>query len=691
MYLTINFNILMIVKPINSVIKKQFQSLFNTATETANKEFKTNIENKLKGLDDFHKLKFLVAESEKLKSVIEKSEYTFYIENHSSENWLLNQFASRAFLLNVDESKQLSEAIALGSYDRLISEKKWELKENIPAYSYEDFILGKIDPYLTSFENYYNITEEDYYKIKQWQTEYLIKIITYESLMLIKNIQQHCTTLKNPLEFIIAEKEKIEINLDKAGGNATKIKSALNTLFIFKNQNLNHFKDDLLYENYDFYKSEKINWKFISPFYLTSIIKKVNQNPKKLFSNEVTIFFTINKICEWLETVIAGQPIQQPVIESDWNKLYEGIENEATSRIEHLVNEICLYVENPQRSKREIKQYLIEQLEIYRHKFNAFDAKYMFALLREEKKYMLKEMFRTNSFFGNELEEQTKCITEALVIQEVAWEICGIYGNIFDTHKIDFPDKDAAHIEIMFLMHQMVLDKELHNSMGKIMDDFMEHFHSYSLPIEIHFQNNRVMMNELFHKALDRLQTHLEDAEPTNKILFMQSRLKQLRHRELELKKHEHEKYFSKKEYRYSKLFKEFLQIEAEFINQTKDLKVIPILSGSKQVLLPSPTAHTFDSLLPDTKGVFVLKMLENLSITTNGTAILSERRKGALRGVIIALKENYILPDINNTTLCFLIAAKINLSLKSYPNDSTTSNDFRIKASKYIKENYNP
>ncbi|MBL7836465.1 MAG: hypothetical protein JNM67_03015, partial [Bacteroidetes bacterium] len=355
---------------------------------------------------------------------------------------------------------------------------------------------------------------------------------------------------------------------------------------------------------------------------------------------------------------------------------------------EKLVNEIYEYVENPIRTKKEIKQYLIEQLENYRYKFNDFEAKYIFSLLREEKKYMLKEMFRTNSFFGNELEEQTKNITEALVIQEVAWEICGFYGNIFDTHKIDFPGKDAAHIEIMFLMHQMVLDKELHSSMSKIMDDFMQHFHSYFLPIEIHFQNNRVMMKELFHKALNRLQTHLEDAEPTNKILFMQSRLKQLRHRELELKKHEHEKYFNKREYRYSKLFKEFLQIEAEFINQTKDLNVIPLLSDRKQALLPTSTVHTFDSLFPDNKGIFVLKMLEDLSITTNGTALLSERRKGALRGIVSALKENYILPDISNTALCFAIAAKINLVLKSYPNDSTTSNDYRIQATKYIKAN---
>ena len=160
----------MIVKPINSLIKKQFKSLFNTANEQAKKDFVTNIETKLQGLDDFNQLKILIEESDKLKAVIEKSEYPYYIKNHSSENWLLNQFASRAFLLNVDESKQLSEAVRLGSYQHLFFERKWKLKDSIPEYSYKDFLAGKIDPYFSNFESYYNILEGDYYKIRQWQT-----------------------------------------------------------------------------------------------------------------------------------------------------------------------------------------------------------------------------------------------------------------------------------------------------------------------------------------------------------------------------------------------------------------------------------------------------------------------------------------------------------------------------------------
>jgi hypothetical protein len=80
--------------------------------------------------------------------------------------------------------------------------------------------------------------------------------------------------------------------------------------------------------------------------------------------------------------------------------------------------------------------------------------------------------------------------------------------------------------------------------------------------------------------------------------------------------------------------------------------------------------------------------MLEDLSITNNGKSVLSERRKGAIRGIVESLKENSILPNINLDKLCKLIAAKIQLELNSKLDFSTTSNEYYKKANEYIKSN---
>ena len=679
----------MTAKPINSSIRKHFETLLQKADEKAVSAFHKNYEAKSKKLDHLNRLKLLIEEGKKIDALIANHEYPYYIQNHSSKDWLLTQFASRTFLLNIDESEAFIEAVYIGKYRKLISEAKHPFKEEVPQYSYDKFLADDSCPYFSNFNHYHNLSEEDYYKIKEWQSDALIKVVGYEYKMLIKKIQAHCKTLSNPIEFIISEKEKIETKLDNAKESATEIKNILSDLFIFKNESLDIFNDALLVESFKIYKSEQIVWNDIKPKNLAPLFAKIEKKVKRIISNEQTIFYTINKVADWFELVITGQALQAEIIEPDWDKLLNDVKEKAATEVALLTESIEDYVYNPDLTKDEIKEYLIEQLEIYRRKFNAFEKKYFFHILREEKQYILRRMFVTNSFFGNDVKGQIDGIYESTIIHEISWLIVQVYNEIFETHKIDFPNKDEAHFEIMSLLHQMVLDKELYEDLHNALDDFMEHFHQYFLPIEIHFQNQRETMSKLFHKAIDRLQNILDDAEGSNKILFLQSRLKQLRHRELEIKEFRHDKDFNKKDFKYSKLFKEFLQIEAEFINQTKDLNVMPVLSDKKQVLLSAITAYTFDTVLPDTKGVFVLQMLEDLGITVNNKSTISERQKGCIRGIVEALKKENILPNLSLEILNNLIAEKIGLILKSKIDWSKTSDAYLAKGEKYIAANY--
>ncbi|TYP98311.1 hypothetical protein C7447_103484 [Tenacibaculum adriaticum] len=96
-----------------------------------------------------------------------------------------------------------------------------------------------------------------------------------------------------------------------------------------------------------------------------------------------------------------------------------------------------------------------------------------------------------------------------------------------------------------------------------------------------------------------------------------------------------------------------------------------------------------FSTLIPQTnKQDYILQLLEDLSITLNGTSILTPRKKGALRGVIEALREKMIIPNIGLSTLCNVFADKINLELKSELDASTTSEKYKKEALQYIKNN---
>jgi hypothetical protein len=568
----------MLAKPINSAIKNHFQSLFNKATEEAANDFSFNIKAKLENLDHFNQLKLLIGESEKLDEIIENSEYPFYVDNHSSEDWLLNQFASRTFLLNIDESIQLVESIRLGKYRALIINAKFQLKDGIPLYSFAAFMQGKIDPYFANFEYAYNISEEDYYKIRTWQSEKLIKIVCFESGIFIKQIQGHCKSLADPLDFLLNEKKKIDSCLEKAIPDSKELKSILSELFVLRDFNTNIFDDSILVECSKICTTDQLNFKFIFPTFINPIIYKVDQKVYRNFTNEVSIFFSINNVAHWIDDVQKGQPFDQPVKETNWTGLFQKIKNDAAKEVKILIKEIDTYLAKTKISDDQIKKYLSDKLDIYRHKFNNHKKKYYFGLLKEEQDDLLRKMFITNSFFGHDIVDQINSIRDAIVIYEMSWEIVGIHGAIFNSRRMNPSDNGGSYSEISYLMYQMVLDKELYHESHKCIDDFFEHFRSYFLPLEIHFDNIRDVMAKLFGKSLGHLQSVLDDSEPTNKVLFLQSRLKQLKQRELEFKQFEYQDPFDQKELEYTHLFKDFLEIEADFIREIKDLHILPSL-----------------------------------------------------------------------------------------------------------------
>jgi len=416
----------------------------------------------------------------------------------------------------------------------------------------------------------------------------------------------------------------------------------------------------------------------------------------------------------------------------------------------------------------------------------------------------------------------------------------------------------------MYLLHQMILDKEIYNELEQSMDDFMQHFHSLSLPFPVHIENQREQFARLFNKGISRLQQVLDDAQPSNKILYLQSRIKELKQREFKLSQYKDLGYSDKDERKYPKLLREFLDIEADFIKETsvvsdaviiekfqpklptpvipkllvetnkedrlnniidkmqadvdarnerkikdslsdildnlrgqlisslqlykivkentdlekdaleylkedvgwylfsmkmaqdsfyteeqverafskiknkgyseeklfelgylKNKKMFfdveyedpeePVYIDKEKLLYPneftsikdlleiinkelakvilkttknSKQANSLDDIIDVDKQEYILKLLEDLSITKNGKSILSSRKKGALRGVVEALREYNILPHLGIDKLCNLIADNIGLELKSKLDFSDTSQKFQKDAKQYIKDN---
>jgi len=676
-------------KPINTILKAQFEKIHTDAIKKAKQDFKTYVLNKVQNLEHFEEFKFLVYEENRIEGLIDKNNHPYYVKNYSAKGWLLTQFSSRCFLLNVDEFTELEEAVYLGKINYLIHKRVSDLRMQIPKFTFNDFLSGKECQYLIAFDNQYNIEKEDYYKIVTWQSERLIKIVSYEVELLVKNHQEYCSKINEPLEFINEQIQILEEELIESLNDAKEIKRILSKLFAFKGFDIDNFNDELLLYNYPSFFNDRIEFRRLNPSTVGKVLTKLSSEPKTLFSNEYMVFYTLDVFLSWLKDIVKGKSIQEPFKYPVWEDLLNQKIAEAEQEFQSIIKEIGNFAFNSKISKKEVRNYLKNEFEKQIDAYNKIEDQQVFYLLREENRNPLISDYQINALFNNIGKEYLINLKTAYVLQNVSWYISVNFNEIFNTRTIYFKRDRGAHTMILSLTNQMVLDKELSNELEEAMNSFLKEMYSTSLPLDIHFYNHREKYRRIFEKSISRLQAILDNAEPNKKVLYIQSRLKELRQREFKFRTLVNStKDLKNREDKYPNLFKEFLTIEAEFIKETIHISPITFLPNQTQSLLLEEETETFKTFVSRANQDYVLGLLEDLCITVDGKSVLSSRKKGALRGVVEALREVNILPQIGIDKLCKILAKEIDLELKSKLDFSDVSQKFQKDAKQYIKDN---
>lgn len=90
-----------------------------------------------------------------------------------------------------------------------------------------------------------------------------------------------------------------------------------------------------------------------------------------------------------------------------------------------------------------------------------------------------------------------------------------------------------------------------------------------------------------------------------------------------------------------------------------------------------------------ETKREYIYNILEHFgAINSERKSTLTQRKKGVLRGVVEALMDTNILPQLGLHNLCLIIAKDINLELKSKLDYHDTAKKTHKEAKQYIKDN---
>ena len=666
-------------KHINEILEEKVNGIFLAAREEALNEFAIIITAKLPHLDLFHQLKLLMEEFDRLELLEQASEHPYYIHNHAALTNLLNQFSSRAFLLNLDESNILFDCIKLGKLKLEVYTKFEITARAIPQYSFEDFMNGVPNTFLFELGITKFFDELELHKIMKWQEETLIEIVDRETSLVIKNLQRQCGSIANPEEFLKGELDKINLIKEESKTDIDGIKNRIFNLYSFKGLKNNNWDAKILLYYYEKYIQDRCGHKFISPSNVGNITGKKRQKKSVILVNEITIFYVIQKFRNWLINVIEKKSWNDPYLIFNWKDQLEKKLIEIKAKIETKTKEIDIELINTPENKKE--QMLFKYFNFYRVSFNNFQFKRYFEFWTGITADLYLRKFTTYGYYEADPLNQIKLIGEAIYIQKMAWRTNRKFLEVAQDHFYDYIDMEEFTNEIPVILSHMVYDKVFYVNTQLFDNPFMDEIWHYGLPKEMMEFNCRDHLEDYLEGVLNKLEVFLKEAEQNKGILYLQSRLKQMRLRNLDYRKNRFTEQRHKIQTKYSDRFKEYLEIEAEFLKETKD---IPAINNTYNL---KTKVENFETIFPNEKAGIVINLLEDLKLTVNGIVKISPRGKSALRGIAEALINANIAPKLSLETIYMAIAQKINLEIRSKLDESAISRDYRKKATAYLKD----
>jgi hypothetical protein len=603
---------------IDKMVKDKFLAIFNEAQKSAETTFRTTIKSRFNDLSNFDKIKLLKEEKEKINAIEDEVKILAYASNSTTEEWLLKSFASRTAVLNTDESEELRKAVYTGRFLELITDELLDIKDSIPAYTYEDFLNGKEDPILTELDYYWHLPDkEDWDKIRLWQANKIVVMLSFETSMIINTTQTKLSANPNALEILTKDLQHYEGNIKNKRFNSSKeLISELKPLSFLADYDFQLIDNENALSDFHVFYEQDLSWNRINPQYMERSRSLLNEAGKtKPFSESPIIFYTIAQVMQWIEKIVNGQPLMSPFTFPDYDAIVDETIKDSEIKAEKTIEDFERTFDIYHLSKENAERYYIDALEGIRHEFNdleEFEKQYFASIHRDD----VKQVFQINAIFFD-FEGHKEALAKAANLYHRLSNFYADCRNFTGSNRINYPNTDSQFnpSEISYLAATMVLDNDLHEKLSNVYKNALTDMMQHALPIDLMLQNVKEQMHEVFIECIERLLNYLENCEPGNKVMYIQSRLKDLRQRELKNKMLSNQ-YGEHHESGYTTLFKEYLELEADFISSTKDVRYISALNEPKQKKeLTEPEKFSFGYKQKDTTKLLSFVTQLNLKI----------------------------------------------------------------------------
>lgn len=524
-----------------------------------------------------------------------KPEYATYCRD---ESWLFNCFIHRFLIYNQDDSQNLRQGGIIGNFRCKLYDISKKLLDNYPKYTYKDFLNEKEDILFNHFRSKSpNTTFDDYLNIMTWLVKQQFKITEHERLLMQATFRKYCQG-KNHISEAKKEKELF-----------VKI-SSLNVETPV-DEFLNLFKKFIALRDYDFDSIDKIEWvaHFISFDKVRLIFSSLNSKPLNVLiekynsglfnvplSRQPIIFCSLHRYIDWIDSLIEGKITLENDCIVDYNDLIQTAKVNGTEKAMIYINTFRNKYCDNQISNEEYIEVLYTNADELRIALNKLKRQRYFVHLNDHEK--LASLFLTLSNMESNIINETEILEEAFELDSKINFIINELDNTVGFVNIDFKyDKKPLNTlsEWEFILNAINFETDLRQKYNYIYDRFFAEHEYKRHPGLFIISNLHEGISEILNEAFSRLQKVLDNQHQNKKIIYIQDKLKCLRQRELNSKLNNCEVG------NYHLFFKELLEIQAEYIKETKDVNISLGLKELKAL----PTLKLFPSvkqLLPSKK-----------------------------------------------------------------------------------------
>lgn len=536
--------------------------------------------------DVSYRIKILYEELLKVKHEIDTFEVQEFVLLAEHPEILVKIIYHRLIFFEDNQCHSLAEATLLNKKLNYLNDQLKTEKSKLPLFTWDDFMDGKENAVFYQLKQKPPLTPpKEYRKMRMWQTEQLLKIVSLEANHFIKTFQENIDPDSSIMEQLDQEVTNLQSIFNTEGTRSCEtLTSKLYQIKALKNS-LIPINQEAFHKAIVRFQEGQIDYDLFSPPNLNELIQRYQNNTKSCeLSTPPILGYSLTWYGDWLDDVRNGNKNLKSGLLIDYDILFQTALQQAKIQAANDKQNIeqKLKALTPEESPKKV---IIEELDRLRFYLREINSTKYFELIGEDEQIKLE--FLNNCLFSGDPQTQQKILKQALVVE---LDLCTYLDKLLNQYwdpwlkKILAPPLQVGS-KIIESINSMVPDSETIVRMIQLNADFIGDLRKEGKPPVFISRDLHEGLLELFDLTERRCEEHISRLDDSTIYEYTKFTIRELRSKCQEYKKTD-DSVTSKLENFQQLIQREFEMIKtvAKPINLEKLLKKGP----------PKPKAFTF-------------------------------------------------------------------------------------------------